>query len=242
MRARVDIDEDFPAEKLIEKIYDREFIAELSQRFGFDGSDASIVEELWWIGSRYILGRRFEGEETYAKEDRATYRRLLLSIEKFEGDLTGFELDLIHHMFLVSRWNNEPKPQTDFPHLSDHQKKRGEPYYFELLRMLSILKIAVEGEVDRNTPRGGRPKNGGLVLAIPQIGYLWELGIGRRFSIDHHKGVGLTEAFEFVKALLIPLDDISDTQIVTAMRVEIKSRRTHNNLNDISFEVIDSGN
>jgi len=53
----------------------------------------------------------------------------------------------------------------------------------------------------------------------------WELDLKRRFRIDYHKGAGLTLAFEFVKALLKPIDEVTDTQIIAATRTEIKLRR-----------------
>ena len=53
----------------------------------------------------------------------------------------------------------------------------------------------------------------------------WELDLKRRFRIDYRKGAGLTPGFDFVKALLKPIDDVTDKQIITAMRTVIKLRR-----------------
>jgi len=42
----------------------------------------------------------------------------------------------------------------------------------------------------------------------------WEMGLKCRFRIDYHKAASLTRDFDFVEALLKPIDDGTDTQIV----------------------------
>jgi len=76
----------------------------------------------------------------------------------------------------------------------------------------------------KGSPRG-RSKNMALANLVIHAADFWEMDLKRRFRIDYHKGAGLTPGFEFVKALLKPIDDVTDTQIITAMRTEIKVRR-----------------
>jgi hypothetical protein len=94
-----------------------------------------------------------------------------------------------------------------------------------LQRLLQLLKAAAEPRVqDLGSPRGRR-KNIALANLVIHAADFWEMDLKRRFRIDYHKGAGLTPGFDFVKALLKPIDHVTDRQIITAMRTEIKLRR-----------------
>lgn len=228
MRARADIDESLNPWQAVDQVYTPEFLAGCGKRFAIDFSDKDAVWAVRETGARYILARRLEESPVLLKDERGRYLALAEALDHFRAELKGVEEIVVNDMFHAAREMREPKPATDFPHLSDHEKKRGQPYYCELQRMLEILRTAIRGQIGKLTSRGGRPKNEGLDLFMYYAADFWVGELGRRFSIDHHKGVGLTEAFEFSKFLLTPLDDVSDAQIVTAMRRQIRERRAHN--------------
>ncbi len=243
MRAKIDDGSDFSPWGLIPRIYTDQFLAGISEQFGFKIQGTETERDIREAGARYILGARLDEEDpSFHKTRRKDYVKFLRATEKFGSLLETFdaEKDISTQMLWGARILNEPKPQTEFPELSDHDQKRGPPYYFELVRLLNILKAGVDFEIQNSTSIGGRPKSTGLLIFINRIADVWIINLERRFSIDYHEGSGVTEAFDFIKALLSPLDDIPDARIVTAMRAEIHQRGTHNNLFKKMQGVIDS--
>ena len=230
MKAVIDTDDEETPMDVVRRAYTPEFLSNIATRFGFSlGSDEQI-SDLHQIGYRYILGRRLEDDGGSLKNLRAEYLAFRKPLAKFAEALETFSQErLAHEMQYGARLLVEPSPSTEFPELSEHQKKRGEPYLFELKRLLRILGRGVDYQIDALTSKGGRPKNHGLDIGVIYAADFWEVNLGRLYTVDHHQGSGITEAFEFTKALLQPLDDLTDTQVTSAMRAEVSDRR------DLSF-------
>ena len=65
----------------------------------------------------------------------------------------------------------------------------------------------------------GRKADNPLLSLVRRLAYVWTELLKQKFTIDYHKGSGLTPTFQFVKLIvqrIIP--DIRETEIVTAMR------------------------
>jgi hypothetical protein len=75
---------------------------------------------------------------------------------------------------------------------------RHDASYRELVRLLELLEATAAQRAQRLLSRGGRPKNFGLE--------------------------DLTRHFDFVQALVAPIENVTDKQIITAMRSEIAAR------------------
>jgi len=52
----------------------------------------------------------------------------------------------------------------------------------------------------------------------------WGDHLNRKFTVDYHKGAGLTPAFLFVQKLINEIELIADNKIINAMRSEIALR------------------
>jgi hypothetical protein len=77
--------------------------------------------------------------------------------------------------------------------------------------------------------KGGRPTNRGIGEFTGYVADFWECQVKRRYTVDYHGGAGLTPAYRFTLAVVAPLDSIPSSQVVTAMRKEIRNRATHIN-------------
>jgi hypothetical protein len=97
--------------------------------------------------------------------------------------------------------------------------------YRELSRHLEILNAGLETMVAQSAPSSGRPINQGLEVFVRHAANFWTQELAREFTLDYEDGTGTTQAFLFVQFLISPLADISDKQIVTAMRREVGVRR-----------------
>ena len=232
-QAKADTDERLHPEALAEQIYTPEFLSLLGASFEFEPLNPELVKSLREIAAVYIRGRRMEDEskdeyESIHKPLRDIYGELLAGVNSFQEELASISkrVDIPSDLYRSARVLKEPKPLTDFPFLPDHQRKRGEPYYEELQRLLALLRHAATSQIERHTSKGGRPSNLGLKHAMDLIADFWSNDLGRPFTVDYVDGTGLTRAFDFCKALLGPLDDLADRQIVTAMRFAITEMRS----------------
>jgi hypothetical protein len=209
-RARVD-DGNEPPRDLAERVYSNEFLSALGAQFGFDALKPDTAEELRHIALCYIAGRRDENRPPSNVKDR----RKFIALKKTTDDyLSILERQVAYDIESDIAW---ALSQVGRPKFDD--KKAG-IYYRQLLLLLDMMSMSTGYYVSSLASRGGRPKNVGLVWITPLAKKLWTAELGRKFTIDYHKGAGLTPAFEFMKALVQPLDDVTDKQIITAMRLQ----------------------
>lgn len=220
--------------------FSEQFLSELAERFDFSLSDGGNREELQQIRYRHNRATRIGDDKKNSQSERREYTKLLSDVDRFSSKIAAYEnRHLIHELFLFAKGHGIPKPLTDFPELTEHETKRGEPYFLELIRLLNLLRSTLDHEIEARRDKGGRPENFPLRMIIFRIADFWEVFLGRTYAIDYHKGVGLTPAFEFTKAILLALGDYTDARIITSMRSEITSRNhlktlTHRNLDGFS--------
>src|ERR1700761_1197097 len=120
-------------------------------------------------------------------------------------------------------------PATIFPELTEHeQRQSGEPYFRELIRLLELLEKSALEQANRIRERPGPKINFGLEYLVRHVADLFMTTLNRPFTLDHHKPVAASEAFDFVCALVAPLDDVSGTEIMTAIRAEQSLRHKLN--------------
>ena len=145
------------------------------------------------------------------------------ALKSYEG------LDIEYDMKVVA---------IQFPTLSGGQilepeigERFARQYYRELIWLLELLKASTERSIKMLTSPPGPKINEALEGFVRKVADFWVLRLNQRFSVYHRKrddprtGDRLTPAFKFIRALVAPLDDISDNNLVTAMRKEITWRR-----------------
>lgn len=215
-RTRVDTGEQNPWE-LAKLIYSDNFLTEFQKKFGFDAVSSSTATQLRNIVRRYIIVRRWENQPELLKNTRRKYIALQKATERYLAVLETYnESEIGSDMKTASQILNWPASGL----------ASSEDYFLQLNFLLELLKTATAQQAQYLRQRGGRHMNFGLEDLIRLAAEFWTEGLKRPFTIDYHKGAGLTPAFAFIKSLVAPLDDVPDTQIVTAMRTEIKKRNS----------------
>jgi hypothetical protein len=220
MRARIDFDgQEFPAQ-IVRRVYDGDFLARIGRQFKFDGQSPDINAKIFRMGISYITSRRMEDREDFAKLNKQ-YVKLAREIDKFRVALkSNADLDLPQVMYFAALELSESAPSGDFPGLTDHERSQsGEPHFRELMRLLNILANGVREDMRQSAPKRGRRANWGLDGLALNSAQFFAVELNKRpFTIDPHKPFKPTEAFDFIKALVDPLDNVSDDAIVTAIR------------------------
>ncbi|KCZ47207.1 hypothetical protein [Hyphomonas pacifica] len=200
---------------------------DIADQIGIETFAKGVRDELRIAVRRYALDQKVFGSyENELKSVGADYKALNRKISDFRAFLEQPEYsDLASDLYLTALHRNEPAPETDFPAISDFERTRGEPYLLELKRLLSLLEDATDIALDNSAVPKGRKPDYPLVSLVRRLAYVWTELLKQKFSIDYHKGSGLTPAFQFVNLIVqrvIP--DVRETEIVTAMRTIVSER------------------
>ena len=128
-----------------ENSYSDEFLAQLGVKFDFDARAGEYAREIRDIGERYFADLRAFNDQADREKYRTQYRRLKKEIADFAEFLARPEYaDIETDMYFAALRLREPPPKTEFPQLTEHQKKRGAPYLVELIRLLQLLDSATD--------------------------------------------------------------------------------------------------
>lgn len=224
-RARVDDGVEHPR-VIAERVYSDQFLSRLRADFGFDALDPDIAAQLRDIAFRYIVGRRAENQPA----DRKTSRRQFLALKKATKRYLALlaqhqKQDLASDIHLAMSLEFAEKQTPNIPRIAGSRRFDGNAYLQALIRLLELIGRTASWHAGFLETKGGRPKNLGLEQLTQKAAEFWRTQLNRRFSVDYHQGTGVTAAFKFIRALVEPLDDISDRRIVTAMRAQIATRR-----------------
>ena len=181
----------------------------------------NVRNELRVAARRYTLDQKVFGSyEARRKSVAEDYKPLKKKVSDFRAFLERPEyVDLASDLYLAALHKNEPVPKMGFPDISDLERTRGEPYLLELKRLMSLLEDATDIALDKSAVPKGRKPDYPLLGLIRRLAYVWTELLEQKFSIDYHKGSGITPAFQFVSLVVqrvVP--DIRETEIVTAMR------------------------
>lgn len=200
------------------RIFNPGFLEALGRQFKFDGKGPEITAALVRMGISYLALKRQENTREIQLL-RRRYKKFAAEINAFRKSLKNdAEIPLL--MYFSALQLNEPPPQSEFPGLTPHERQNsGEPYVRELLRLLDILSEGLKQQIGRSGSKSGPRTNLALKSLALKAGefFAQELN-GRSFTIDPHKPFKATKAFDFVKALVEPLDKVTDDDIITAIR------------------------
>ncbi len=229
MRARVDTGNGRP-DALINDAYSDVFFAALDRKFRLETAKSDTRNEIRNIGRHYLIARRREDDRKVRRDERKANAHLAKQTNKFLQFLRAApQDDIAFGLHMTALRTDAAMPATIFPELSDHeQHQSGEPYFRELIRLLELLEKSALEQVNHIRERRGPKINFGLEYLVRHVADLFLTTLNRPFTVDHHKPVAASEAFDFVSALIAPLDDVSDTEIMTAIRAEQSVRRKLN--------------
>ena len=204
-----------------ENILSDSVLDDIADQLGLEPFAEAVRNELCIAVRRYALDQKiFASYESDLKSVGADYKALKKKVSDFRAFLEQPEYDdLASDLYWAALHRNETAPQTDFPEITDFERTRGEPYLLELKRLLSLLEAATDIALDKSAVPKGRKPDYPLLGLVRRLAYVWKELLKQKFSIDYHKGSGLTPAFQFVRLVVqrvIP--DIRETEIVTAMR------------------------
>lgn len=242
MPAREDDGQSFPQD-IARKVLTPQVVRRLYDKFELKVDRRKTPVDLLQAGRLYVDLSRPDLDDDFRVEKQRFIKRALAHqkrVRAFIKDLNDMEdkEDTIYGMYRSARRLREPPPSTPFPHLTDHQKLRGEPYYFELLRLLHLLDHSLSEDIRRARPRRGPKRNEALEAAIGTLVGFWVYEAKEKFTLDYHQGTGTTKAFHFCKTFIGLFDDVPDTKIITVMRAEISMLDTGKNLEDLAREIL----
>ena len=204
-----------------ESILSDSVLDDIADQLGIEPVAKDVRDELRIAVRRYASDQKVFGSyEDELKSVGADYKALKKKVSDFRAFLEQPEYsDLSSDLYLAALHKNEPAPETDFPEIMDFQRTRGEPYLLELKRLLSSLEDATDIALGNSAVPKGRKPDYPLVSLVRRLAYVWTELLSQKFSIDYHKGSGLTPAFQFVSLVVRKVvPDLRETEIVTAMR------------------------
>jgi hypothetical protein len=230
MRARIDETGEENTHALIDAAYSDQFLLAFERQFHLESGESEIRRELNNIGRHYLILRRSENDREMRRELRRQYAQLAKQTGNFLKILRDAPHDdIASSLYMTALRLGEGMPATIFPELSAHeQRQSGEPYLLELIRLLELLDKSALEQANYFRERRGPKINLGLEYLVRHVADLFLTTLNRPFTIDHHKPVAASKTFDFVGALIAPLDDVSDTEIMTAIRAEQGLRRKLN--------------
>ena len=200
-----------------------EFLKHLGDKFGFDGADRKIAESVRDIAQAYfvVLGRR---KLNFRKEARREYLQLIRDTAKFLEILENAKaLGLADDMEIIARMRAHISSPAKSHPITNDRNSAGK--FDQLIALLNLLGLTAEHGKEIYSSKPGPKVDKALETLVRRAMDYWIFNLGRKFTIDHHKGTGTTKSFEFVRTLASQLGDISDTEIVTAIRADKSVRR-----------------
>lgn len=230
MRARIDKTGEETPHALIDGAYSDQYFDGLERQFGLESGHTETRRKLKNIGVYYLIARHREDDRKMRQDERKANALLARQTNKFLQTLRKSPRDdITFGLHMTALRTNAALPAAIFPELSQHeQRQSGEPYFLELIRLLELLEKSALDQINHFRERRGPKINFGPEYLVRHVADLFLTTLNRPFTVDHHKPVAASEAFDFVTALIAPLDDVTNTEIMTAIRAEQSVRRKLN--------------
>lgn len=203
-----------------------QFLADLRARFEIPLETSTLVDELKQIERRYAVDLRVFNDEATERTLRSNYQTLKSETARFRDLLSAPEYeDLEADLYWAARHKIARVSDANIPVIGHAQGKPGSSYLVELENLLALLDTAADLGAARFAPARGRKRKYALENLVRRLAYVWADLLGRQFTVDYHQGSGLTEAFAFVSIVVAEIhSEITETEIITAMRTIIKER------------------
>jgi hypothetical protein len=209
------------------RVFSAEFLKQLGEKFGFDGTKPQIVDSVRNIAEGYFIALNRAQKTNFRKAARREYLQLIKDTDKFRKILENAKADGIDddmELFAQLHARQEMSGASEYSQFPDTKNTLRK--YDALIAHLNLLILTAQQENQNFSTKPGPKIDEALAALVRRAGNFWIFNLGRKFTIDHHKGTGTTKSFEFIKTLSAQLSDIPDTHIVTAMRADKSARRT----------------
>ena len=212
-----------PAE-FVSRIYSSEFLRNLAKLLGCKPFDTQKANEIRHMAIAYII--QTNDKKPDLRKLRRQYQRINRVSEQFIAAIEAArERDFARDIYDTARQLGQPVPHAHFRNLPEQENGPGEMYIRDLLARAELVKVAAKRRADSLSAQAGRKTNLPLTRLVTKAAIFFRLDLKLRFSIDHNKIAKPTKAFDFVRSIVKPLDDISDQEIVTAIRKELPNLR-----------------
>lgn len=200
------------------------FVQELGIRFQFDATRPDLVQELKYIARRYRRDLLVFDNTADRELDRTAHRKLREQIESLRQSLALLEFEGLGSEIYLTLRTAKSEPD-EISRLPIPNAAVGDHILRSLDDFLGVVSVTAQNVEHRSAPPKGRKPNFALECLVRNIAYLWADILERPFTLDYHKGGGVTEAFAFVKAITGFVDpDIPETKLITATRTIISER------------------
>jgi len=208
------------AKEFIARIYSPDFFEKLASILRCEPFDSEKMNEIRHMAFVYIS--QTNQENAGPGERWPEYRKLVRISEQFIAAITearerGFASDMADTARLLSKAG----PHADFRKLSGAYNP-DDIHIQDLLRLADLANMAAKR---RARLRPGRKANWQLAILVSIAADFFETDLNLPFSIDHNKPAKPSKAFDFVRSIVEPLADVSDQEIITAIRNQLAVRR-----------------
>ncbi len=207
-------------ETFLNRYYPKEVLHPLSQRYGFDPNDDQVTH---FIGKAAMAVKHDEDVSAHSEENRAKQKALksaLTQVDKL-AELLGNKVAFDGYIFLGDLLKH---------YVEDAKLSHPNPLGLVVSESaaidttLNLLRNRIEARLSQSKLKPGRPRKEGLQAFAGYMRLIWVDILKHPFTLDYHKGSGTTPAFEFVREMITPLVDVTDTEIISAMRYVITAQ------------------
>ena len=202
------------------------FIETLRKQFDLGAIGSNVRTELQNAAAFYFRDLEIFSNDEIQFEKRKQYKRLKAETIRYRSVLTSDEFeDLESDLCWAALHNNDESKNPDISEIANLQPVSGKAYLLEIERLLGLLEKTADLGIERFAPLRGPKRKYALENLVRRLAYIWSNLLERAFTLDYHKGSGLSDAFRFASAFVAQLDEsYTETQIVTAMRTIIAER------------------
>lgn len=198
----------------------------LGARFGFDSLHFDIGSELGRIARRYQRDLTLFDDAAQRGEERQNYRHLGKQVQDLRTLLAEPDFEALgSELYLYLRTHAQGSGHDLIRLPTVPNSSAGEHLLKTLDNLLELVSSAAEETQIRNALPKGRKPDYPLECLVRNIACLWSDILHRPFTLDYHKGSGLTEAFDFVKSIVgVIAPEVPENRLITIMRTIIAER------------------
>lgn len=196
------------------------FLRALGERFRFDAQQPGMRRELDDLACRYKRDVGIIDNAEPLDKERKSYRKLREQVDALRQMLGTQDFEALDaEIYLALRLATPRSTESGISRLPVPSGAVGEHLLRLLDELLSLVSQTAVQVEERNAPLPGRKRNYSLENLVRRIAYLWVDILNRPFTLDYHKGSGVTEAFAFAKMIVGVVDpEVAETNLITATR------------------------